>query len=203
MVRWQNFTSAFLGRLAAVLFTAICTALGFGPDKWAAFVISGLPFALTPGVARLGFLLLASATLASIMWIPVVGYTSAFSKESRGLARLLAIAFICAPFVAGSFYVVNNISETKERHLSQWQSNAIRDSLLPHSPEFTIPVVVEGVDTPEALGYAREIMLALGSANIPLNTPALGWIVPRTMRAIGTGVRGVFIQVGDKSRFHL
>jgi hypothetical protein len=39
----QAFLFSFLGRLAATLFTAICVALGFGPDRWAKMVIGTDP----------------------------------------------------------------------------------------------------------------------------------------------------------------
>jgi hypothetical protein len=44
----QIFTS-FAVHIAATLFAAVCTALGFGPDKWAAYLVAGMPLLITPG----------------------------------------------------------------------------------------------------------------------------------------------------------
>jgi hypothetical protein len=49
----------FLGRVLGTLVVAICLALGFGPDEWADFIITGLPHWVTPGVARSVFIALA------------------------------------------------------------------------------------------------------------------------------------------------
>ena len=51
---------ALVGKLLAALFIAICAAFGFGPDKWAAFLVEGLPTWITPIKVRIAFLILAS-----------------------------------------------------------------------------------------------------------------------------------------------
>ena len=51
---------ALVGKLLAALFIAICAAFGFGPDKWAAFLVKGLPTWITPIKVRIAFLILAS-----------------------------------------------------------------------------------------------------------------------------------------------
>jgi hypothetical protein len=64
---WRVFTAAALGKIFGSFFVAICIALGFGPDRWAEFMIADMPIFITPGVARLVFLLLASLTMLSIL----------------------------------------------------------------------------------------------------------------------------------------
>jgi hypothetical protein len=59
---WKTFYSAFLGKILAGIFIAICVALGFGPDEWAKTMITNLPEWITPPVAQLVFVLLALIT---------------------------------------------------------------------------------------------------------------------------------------------
>jgi hypothetical protein len=54
---------SLLGRLLAALLIAVCVVLGFGPDRWAAFVIGGLPLWITPPALRLALLLLAAVVI--------------------------------------------------------------------------------------------------------------------------------------------
>jgi hypothetical protein len=68
MPAWRIILFAFVGKILASLFVAVCVVLGFGPTQWAEFLISGMPIFITPGIARLVFLLFASLTLASLLW---------------------------------------------------------------------------------------------------------------------------------------
>ena len=60
-------TLAFLGRLLATTFVALCIALGFGPDKWAAALIGAQP-PLIVWAVRGGFLLLGAITFVCALW---------------------------------------------------------------------------------------------------------------------------------------
>jgi hypothetical protein len=51
---------ALAGKLIAALFIAICATIGLGPEKWAAFLVEGLPNWVTPDKVRIAFLILAS-----------------------------------------------------------------------------------------------------------------------------------------------
>jgi hypothetical protein len=64
----KAFAGGFIGKLAAATFIAICLALGIGPDKWAKFIVTGLPPWVTPEHARMGFLILAALTFIAITW---------------------------------------------------------------------------------------------------------------------------------------
>jgi len=59
----KAFAGAFLGKIVAALFVAVCVALGFGPDKWAAMMLGAEPGLL----ARALFLLLAALTLVTLL----------------------------------------------------------------------------------------------------------------------------------------
>jgi hypothetical protein len=62
----KAMSGAFLGRLAAAGFIAVCIAMGVGPDKWAAFVVSGLP--ITPTEARIVFGIIALLGTGGLLW---------------------------------------------------------------------------------------------------------------------------------------
>jgi hypothetical protein len=52
------FAGGFIGKIAATLFVAVCLVLGFGPDKWAAYLVSWI----SPELAQLAFLALGFIT---------------------------------------------------------------------------------------------------------------------------------------------
>lgn len=54
--------ASFVGRILAAIFVALCFAFGFGPDKWANFMIEAFPHWLTPNIARNIFILLGVLT---------------------------------------------------------------------------------------------------------------------------------------------
>lgn len=77
----KAFFGAFFGKLLASLFIAACVLLGFGPDKWAAFMIQNLPYWITPAVARSGFLALGLITAVSL-W--KISKTSNYTNKNKG-----------------------------------------------------------------------------------------------------------------------
>jgi hypothetical protein len=100
----QIFIS-FAVNVAASLFVALCTTLGFGPDKWAAYLVAGMPFLITPGALRLGFLFLASLTLFGTYWRPIAKFARARSlAQAIGLQTVTILGF-SLPFIVGAFYV--------------------------------------------------------------------------------------------------
>jgi hypothetical protein len=62
----KAFAGGFFGKLAGALFIAICLALGFGPDKWAKFIVTGFPTWVTPGLAQAAFVTLAMITFIAV-----------------------------------------------------------------------------------------------------------------------------------------
>jgi hypothetical protein len=107
MSGWRVFTLAFLGRVAGSLFVSFCVALGFGPDEWTRYLMSGLPavIVITPGIVRLVFLVLASLTLFALSWQTVIQKTATLAATAAILVRSAVAAAICVPFIAGLFTV--------------------------------------------------------------------------------------------------
>jgi hypothetical protein len=85
----------FVGNIISALFVAICVALGFGPTERAEFLISGTPLLLTAGVARLAFLLTASAVIAFRWWPSVRKGTETQPIARRQMARAGFMVFAC------------------------------------------------------------------------------------------------------------
>jgi hypothetical protein len=53
MSAWRQIVYGFIGNFIFALFAAICAVLGFGPNQWAEYLISGMPLLITPQVLRL------------------------------------------------------------------------------------------------------------------------------------------------------
>jgi hypothetical protein len=64
----KAFAGGFIGKLAGAFFLAMCLTLGFGPDEWAKFIVTGLPIWVTPVLAQAVFLTLATLTFGSLIW---------------------------------------------------------------------------------------------------------------------------------------
>ncbi len=61
---FNSFAGGFLGKIVGSAFVAICAALGFGPDKWAAYMTSDF---ITPWMVRAVFILLGLGTLVFLI----------------------------------------------------------------------------------------------------------------------------------------
>jgi len=57
-----------VGYVIGAFFIAVCSAFGFGPPRWAAFIVSGLPF-ITPLAAQIVFVMLALTTFALLVLV--------------------------------------------------------------------------------------------------------------------------------------
>lgn len=81
----KAMAGSFIGRVLAVTFITACTLMGLGPDKWAAWLINGLPTWITPFIARMTFLALGAIVLVSFLigWIRRPGQMPP-NKESKG-----------------------------------------------------------------------------------------------------------------------
>lgn len=67
------FVGGFFGKIVASIFVAAYFLLGFGPDKWAEFMIEGFPVWMswfTPDMARAAFFLLGGLTTVVIFVRP-------------------------------------------------------------------------------------------------------------------------------------
>jgi hypothetical protein len=155
MSAWRQISWGFVSNILSVLFVAICVALGFGPTEWAEFLVAGMPIFVTTGIVRLILLLLASVTLASLLWNKII--------ESQTWLKIVFLITACLPFVAGSFYVT--AVPRVQRHLSP---NEI-DRLVIHFQEIkaevsTIPVAFAPEDEPAT--YADEFLGILDKVGI-------------------------------------
>jgi hypothetical protein len=170
-LNWRNVISSFVGGILRTLFVAICIALGVGPDKWAAFLIAGMPFLLTPGVVRLAFLLLASLTLASLLWNKILNSESVLWKA-------VSIVVVCLPFVAGSFYVTANSVQISPRiKLTDDQRHKLDDGLIswPERENLTVAIFYLGANIQSQI-YASDLAGIFALHNwraIPSPNPAL------------------------------
>lgn len=63
---WKSFVGAFLGRVFASIFIAVCVGLAIGPDRVATFMIQNLPIWITPEIARGAFLVLGLVTFLAV-----------------------------------------------------------------------------------------------------------------------------------------
>jgi hypothetical protein len=151
----------------------------------------------SPGlaVAGLGWLLLVGEPTRGIQrqrWLPLAGWT------------IVAVCLTATAITLGQGYFEVRVREvavaltSSERHLSPSQATRLSAALKPHASEFgSVVITVLAADSPEPSGYAAEIMSALVSAGVSVQSTTPGLFAPIPMRAIGTGVKGVFIQVKD------
>jgi hypothetical protein len=147
---------------AWAIIAAICAALGFGPDKWASFLLSGLPFLLTPGVLRLAFLLIASLALFSMLRHPIMARSGTTTVQVK---RLAAILVMVLPFLIGAFYIASNSTPIPQyRRLSADDASCLTKGLLASKELKGINIAVgnTGGDRDSA-NYAYQFLLLVDS----------------------------------------
>jgi len=81
----KALAGGFFGKLAGGVFMAVCLAFGFGPDKWAKFIVTGLPIWVTPVLAQAVFLTLATLTFGSFIWSFLTRYNSVSQQQAAEL----------------------------------------------------------------------------------------------------------------------
>jgi hypothetical protein len=62
---------SLIGKILAVLFIALSVAVNFGPDKWAIYLVDGLPSFVTPNLLRWMLLALCFLFLACLILAPL------------------------------------------------------------------------------------------------------------------------------------
>ena len=135
--------------------------------------------------------------LVSFAYLAIAfGLPALIKRSSKDLASVI-VPFVVAFLVIVTVFGMNRLASSGERHVSEYQRLKIKEGLPPAAANFPRPLTVASVDTPEANGYAAEIMSALNLAGLKIVTGGThGMIVPpTTMKSIGTGIRGVFFQV--------
>jgi hypothetical protein len=165
---WRAFFGAILGKLAVNLLLGLCLALGFGgPNEWVAFMISGMPAFITPGIARLGLFLIASGGLFLEWRRPVQDAIAQWPRKRA--AYTVFVLLCCLPFVVGAFYVTaHSVAINPDRHLTSDQKEAMYRELSKIPKEQMSPIVVASVDDPEATTYAIEFIYFFRYYAIPV-----------------------------------
>jgi hypothetical protein len=120
-----------------------------------------------------------------------------------GWGFVLALVVSIAAVVEAGM-VVTDIRGT-ERHLSPAQIDTITREARALAPSYKndkgpLALLVFAVDTPEADGYAIEIMRAFQIGGIGTTTSLPGATAPNVLRALDTQVRGVFFEVPNPDR---
>jgi hypothetical protein len=162
MAAWRQIWHGFIGNLVYALFAGVCTVLGFGPSQWVEFLISGMPIFITPGIARLVFLLLGSLTLVSLLWQRIASRNSLVKTIYMFLASL--------PFVAGSFYVTAVPQMQRQLSLQETQQLATHFGSIKNDVPL-MPLAVSSGDEPStyALGFI-DVLDQVGIKYIPLQS---------------------------------
>jgi hypothetical protein len=200
MLNWNIFISAALGRIVGSLLVGICIVLGFGPTAWAEFLISGMPVFLTPGIARLGLLLIASVVIFFEWRLPLQNAIDHLPMRARRLSLTAFGVICCLPFVAGAFYVTA-MPNKPDRHLSASQKTSLAMAFRNLLPNSLPNIVVASVDDPEAVAYAEDIIYFFKYYNIPVHEiyadpPDNKVLLPYSVKQIGR-VTGMEISVYD------
>jgi hypothetical protein len=193
----QIFTN-FIINIAAVLFVAVCTALGVGPEKWAAFLLAGMPFLISPGILRLAFLLLASLTLFALYWRRINVFASTLSRNRAFTLRSAIVFIFCLPFVFGAFYIT---AHHYNRHLSHDEKNKLWINISQILPDKLHSILVASVDDPEAAQYASHFLYFFKYHKIPIteiysDPPENTMLTPYSIREVGR-TTGMVILIHD------
>jgi hypothetical protein len=102
----KSLIGSFLGKIIASIFIAICIFIGFGPDEWAQYIMSGLPNYFSPKITRYCLLTFASITL----FILCFNQISALCHKLIGLVKqkISYIKWIDGPHSIHTFgYVIS------------------------------------------------------------------------------------------------
>jgi hypothetical protein len=133
------------------------------------------------------------------------------SKETEKVISVVGWVFvgICVALITSVYMFESFVTQThiiqlvdeaaKERHVTSVQKQQIKEALAPALSNFPVPITVSAADNPEANGYAIEIMKALAEAGAKVQSQTLGMVAPFPMRALDTGVKGIFFQVRDRN----
>jgi hypothetical protein len=116
-------------------------------------------------------------------WWPYIGWIS---------FGILALAILV---VAEAGVVVSIFSP--ERHLTKDQIQDIIDASKDVSSQFPSKLAVYAAETPEATGFAVELMDALSKGRVPIYSQSSAILMPLPMRALNASIKGVFILVFD------
>jgi hypothetical protein len=195
---FTNFIIGVASNVASTLLFAVCVALGVGPEKWAAFLLAGIPFLISPGILRLAFLLLASLTLFTAHWRRINVFASTLPRNRALIVRSVTVLVFCLPFVFGSFYIT---AHSYDRHLSHAEKNRLWINISQIPPDKFHSILIASVDDPEAAQYASQFLYFLKYHKIPINEiysdpPENTMLTPYNIREVGR-TTGMVILIHD------
>jgi hypothetical protein len=161
-------------------------------------LLAGMPFLISPGVLRLGLLLLASLTLFAAYWRHISAFANSLSRNRAVALRSTAIFAFCLPFIFGSFYLT---SHSYDRHLSHEQRNNLWLYISQIPQNKLHPILVGAVSDPEAESYASQFLYCFEYYRIPTveiygDPPDNTILMPFSTRGLGRVV-GMSIGVHD------
>lgn len=156
---------------------------------------------MTPGIARLGLLLIASIVIFLEWRVPVRSGISNWSPRARESAVTAFVIICCLPFVVGAFYVTANSVPKLDRHLQDDQKEELSKEIRKIPPDQLHNIIVASVDDPEALQYAVEFIYFFKYYSIPTNEtyadpPDNKIPIPHPIREFGRST-GISISVHD------
>lgn len=101
------FISAFSGKIVAAIFLAACVMLGFGPEEWINWFLSGFSNYITPGIARGAFLAFALIVAMILVWLwlsPATVKSPISEERSRRSAMISAKGNVTNSRIEGNSY---------------------------------------------------------------------------------------------------
>lgn len=196
-VFWRAFTGAAIGKLLIALLLAGCVVVGFGgPDQWVRVIIGTVPTKISPGVGRLGLLLLASVGIL-LQWYPTVQRRAAdWSGSERRMALIVFISLSCAPFIVGAFYVAakygNRLTPAEEYEGSPigiaWGSARLVGHIPASGQLYIDAFIMNGRNISESPATISDayVISARDSTKVPMRvgTPDLGAWLPSQIKPI-------------------
>jgi len=137
---------SFVGRLIAVLFIALCVAVGFGPAEWAYTLIGWSEGSIALLVARLAFLLLGIAFLILSMVRLILEFWSPDLELDANNIRGAAVPLTQQPFSAtpvAMWYVIKVVNKR------------------PRVPAKSCRVLLKGISKKDAQGKFNDLSFAV------------------------------------------
>ena len=165
--------AAFVGKLLAVVFVAASVMIGFGPDKWASFLVEGFPAWITPSIVRTTFLLLAALVSVQLVW-PLISYAinavpNAIWRRSGVMITgllIFVVGIVCVAVGAKIVYNAANSTRAVVSAITPRTANATPTTLHP-------PLSPSGSGSADNQNYiavglmkAREDLLSLKKENL-------------------------------------
>lgn len=157
--------------------------------------------------------IVASPFFGAALIISGLAYVIFVDEEDRSITRhpfFIRAGWIASTgclvlvlFVAGTGYFEIRVHEAAasliitDRIIEKDGQSEFSRSIAGKEYLFNSPIIFRAVDTPEANGYAYQIMNMVHNAHLPVYSQSPYFLIPLPMTAIGSGVRGVFFQISD------